>query len=371
MVRRLAQRGRPRRHAGRALGLALGLAGLAVLPSRVASAAPPSVAAQRAAEPDRKFVYTGSAMGTVITVFLWTDDEARAAAGANAVFEEMKRLDRVMTTWLPDSEVSQINAAAGVRPVAVSDETFTVIARAHEISRRSRGVFDITVGAFKGLWKFDEDMDGTLPDPAEVKQRLARIGWRHLALDKRKRTVFLRKKGMSITLGGIAKGYAVDKCVQLLHAQGFVDFMIQAGGDMYVSGRKGADPWVVGIRDPRGAHDAMFALAPVQDHSFSTSGDYERGFVKDGVRYHHILDPRTGQPARASRSVTIRAKDAFTADAWSKVLFILGYEASMELIKRERLTDFEVVWIDDKNTVHMTKGLAPVLTIVKPPTPGP
>ncbi|MDX2088473.1 MAG: FAD:protein FMN transferase [Kofleriaceae bacterium] len=326
--------------------------------------------AARAGEPDRKFVYTNNAMGTVVTVFLWTDDEAKAAKAADAVFTEMKRLDGVMTTWTPDSEVSRINQAAGDKPVAVSAETYAVIERAHDISRRTKGVFDITVGAYKGLWKFDEDMDGTLPDPAEVKKRLANVGWKQLVLDPKKRTVFLKKQGMSITLGGIAKGYAVDKCVELLHKQGFVDFMVQAGGDMYVSGKKGPTPWVVGIRDPRGAPDAMFALAPVENHSFSTSGDYERGFVKDGVRYHHILDPRTGHPARASRSVTVRAKDAFTADAWSKVLFILGYKESLELIKREKLTDFEVVWVDDKNAVHMTEGIKPTLKRIKEPTPG-
>jgi thiamine biosynthesis lipoprotein len=115
----------------------------------------------------------------------------------------------------------------------------------------------------------------------------------------------------------------------------------------------------------------MFALAPVKDHSFSTSGDYERGFVKDGIRYHHILDPRTGQPARASRSVTIRAKDAYTADAWSKVMFIYGYPKGLELIKANHLDDFEVVWVDDKNEVHMTPGIKTVLKQIKDPTPGP
>jgi thiamine biosynthesis lipoprotein len=356
---------------------ALGLSSLVALTSataQVATAAPDvarDVARDAARDPDRKLVYTGKAMGTIITVFFWTDDEAKAAQAAQAVFDEMKRLDAVMTTWTSDSEVSRVNAAAGERPVQVSDETFTVIARAQEIAKKTDGVFDITVGAFKGLWKFDEDMDGSLPDPAEVRKRLALIGYKYLVLDPKKKTVFLKKKGMSITLGGIAKGYAVDKCVELLHNQGFTNFMIQAGGDMYIAGKKGAAPWVVGIRDPRGAPDAMFALAPVEDHSFSTSGDYERGFVKDGVRYHHILDPRTGHPARASRSVTIRAKDAFTADAWSKVLFILGPEKSRQLLAREKLPDFEVVWVDDANTIHMTDGLKDTLKVVKQPTPGP
>ena len=182
-----------------------------------------------------------------------------------------------------------------------------MIERALDVSKRSGGVFDITVEAFHGLWKFDEDMDGSLPDPAEVKKRLAKIGWQGRRRRQEAKTVFLKRKGMAITLGGIAKGYAVDKCVALLKKRGFTDFMVQAGGDMYVAGSKGREPWIVGIRDPRGPRDAMFALAPIKDHSFSTSGDYERGFVKDGVRYHHILDPRTGQPAtRRARSRSAR-----------------------------------------------------------------
>jgi len=323
-----------------------------------------------APNPDRKFIYTGQAMGTVISVFIWHDDEVKAAKAAEAVFAEMKRIDGVMTTWTPDSEVSKINAAAGGKPVVVSQETFEVIARAQDVAKKTKGIFDITVGSFKGLWKFDQDMDNSIPNPVEVKKRLALIGYQNLVLDKKKLTVFLKKKGMSITLGGIAKGYAVDKCVKLLYDQGFTNFMVQAGGDMFVAGKKGADPWVVGIRDPRGAKDAMFATGPIEDHSFSTSGDYERGFVKDGKRYHHILDPRTGQPAVKSRSVTVRAKDAFTADAWSKVLFILGPTEAQKVIKREKLDDFEVVWVDDKNAVTMTPGLKSVLTQLKPPTPG-
>ena len=324
--------------------------------------------AMAAPEPDRKFIYTGQAMGTVITVFIWGDDEVKAAKAAEAVFAEMKRIDGVMTTWTPTSEVSQINAAAGVKPVVVSQETFDVIARAQDVAKRTKGIFDITVGAFKGLWKFDQDMDGSLPAPADVKKRLALVGYQQLVLDKKKRSVFLKKKGMSITLGGIAKGYAVDKGAKLLRKAGFNDFMLQAGGDMYVAGKKGAEPWVVGIRDPRGTE--LFAGMPIENHSFSTSGDYERGFVKEGVRYHHILDPRDGQPARTSRSVTIRAKDAFTADAWSKVMFIVGWKAGMDIIKKYKLTDFEVVWVDDNNEVHMTPAIEKELKIVKAPTAG-
>jgi thiamine biosynthesis lipoprotein len=315
-----------------------------------------------------KLSYTDKAMGTFVTVWFWTDKEADAAKAAESLFKEMKRIDTVMTTWTETSEVSKVNAAAGKKPVAVSAETFEVIERAQDIAKKSGGVFDISVGAFKGMWKFDEDMDGTLPDPKDVKKRLALIGYKDIVLDKKKKTVFLKKKGMSITLGGIAKGYAVDKGAQLLRKAGFNDFMLQAGGDMYVAGKKGNEPWVVGIRDPRGTE--LFAGMPIENHAFSTSGDYERGFVKEGVRYHHILDPRNGQPARTSRSVTIRAKDAFTADAWSKVMFIVGWKAGMDIIKKYKLTDFEVVWVDDKNEVHMTPAIEKELKIVKPPTAG-
>ncbi|HEX3757745.1 MAG TPA: FAD:protein FMN transferase [Kofleriaceae bacterium] len=365
----------PRRLATLVLVLVLGLgAALAGPAAGRAGADPAPVAPPKppdASHPASKVQYSDVSMGTDVRIWLWTADERAAAQAAEAVFNEMKRLDLEMSNWKPASDVSQINVNAGVKPVRVSDETYTVIARAVDVSKRSGGVFDITIEAFRGVWKFDEDMDGSLPDPAEVKKRLALVNWKDLVLDAKQHTVFLRRKGMAITLGGIAKGYAVDRCVAILRARGFTDFMMQAGGDMYVAGKKGSEPWVVGIRDPRGPTNTLFAVAPIEDHSFSTSGDYERGFVKDGVRYHHIIDTRTGQPAHASRSVTVRATDAFTADAWSKVMFILGPHDALELIKREKLTDFEVVWVDDKNQVVTTDGLKGVIHMLKEPTPGP
>jgi len=315
-----------------------------------------------------KVVYTDKAMGTLVQLTIWTPDEAAAANAAQAVFKEIHRLDDMMTSWR-DSEIFRINAAAGEHAVPVSDETLKVIERALDVSRKSHGIFDITVGSFHGLWKFDQDMDGTLPDPAEVKKRLKLVNWRDVILDKQHKTVRLRRKGERITLGGIAKGYAVDRGVAVMKHLGLQNFILQAGGDMYVSGDKSGTPWVVGIRDPRGPRDASFAVAPVKDHSFSTSGDYERGFVKDGVRYHHIIDPRDGQPARASRSVTVRAHDAFTADAWSKVLFILGAQGAMDLVEKKK--DFDALWVDHQNKVHMSSGLKGLVHILHEPTPGP
>jgi thiamine biosynthesis lipoprotein len=317
-----------------------------------------------------KVVKTDTAMGTNIQVTFWTDDAEAAEKGAQAVFEEMRRLDKLLTIWDEASDVARINAAAGKKAVAVSDETFAIIQRSLEISKASKGVFDITVGSFFGLWNFDaQDMDKVVPDPKEVKKRLKRVGWKNVVLDKKKKTVKLKKKGMRITLGGIAKGYAVDRAVAILREMGFQDFIVQAGGDMYVAGTKGGKKWVVGIRDPRGKAADTFAVAPIENASFSTSGDYERAFVSDGVRYHHILDTKTGQPARTTRSVTVKAKDAFTADSWSKVLFILGASKALDLV--EDMEDFDAVWVTAENEVVVSSGLKDTVRVLQPPTDSP
>jgi thiamine biosynthesis lipoprotein len=321
-------------------------------------------------------------MGTVVDLTIWSADPAGAAAAADAVFAELARIDRLMSHFIASSDVERLNAAAGGAAVAIDPETLRVLETAQDVARRSGGIFDVTVGGFRGLWKFDEDRDGSLPTPAQVAARRKVIGWRGLELDRAHGTARLRRAGMAITLGGIAKGYAVDRAVAILRGRGFPDFIVQAGGDLYVGGRKGAEPWRVGIRDPRGARDEPFALTELSDRSFSTSGDYERAVVKDGRRYHHILDPRTGYPATASRSVTVMADDAFTADAWSKVFFVLGPIKGIPLAERLGL---EVVFVDARNRVRTTRGLvvtdraprdalaaglAGRLLILHPPTPG-
>ena len=333
------------------LALAVAAVALAPLPARADANPPPALR-------DSKQHFQARSMGTVVDLTLWADDGAGAASTAEAVFAEFRRLDQLMSNWVDTSDVSKINAAAGVRAVAVSDETLKLVQFAQAVSRKSGGAFDITVGAYRGLWKFDEDIDGTIPNPKDVAARRKLTGWRDVVVDAKKKTVKLRRKGMAITLGGIAKGYAVDRAVALLRGRGFNDFIMQAGGDLYVSGTKGGQKWRVGIRDPRGGRDATFAITELQDRTFSTSGDYERGFVKDGVRYHHILDPKTGQPARLCRSVTVSAKDALTADAWSKPLFILGPERGLKLLKS--MPDLQAVFVDGKNQIRTTPGLAVV-----------
>lgn len=327
-----------------------GAAAQGASPAPGATPAPPA-----APNPDHKVHFEAQEMGTVVDLTLWTDDDKRAAEAAQAVFAEFKRLDLEMSNWVDSSDVQRINQAAGVKAVRVSDEVFKIIQRAQQVSRKTDGAFDITIGAYRGLWKFDQEMDGSLPADAEVQARRKMTGYRDLVLDARHKTVKLRRKGMGITLGGIAKGYAVDRAVAILHERGMVDFIVQAGGDLYVAGKKGSQKWRVGIRDPRGSRDATFALTEIENKTFSTSGDYERGFVKDGVRYHHILNPKTGYPAKLCRSVTVMAKDAITADAWSTALFVLGPDKGLKLVAR--MPELQAVFVDSHNNVLVSSGL--------------
>jgi FAD:protein FMN transferase len=309
------------------------------------------------------------AMGTVIQVTVWTADDGPAVRAIDEVFSEFERLDQMMTTWTQTSDVARINAAAGDgKPVRVAPEVIECVGRGKEAARRSGGTFDLTVGAFAGVWKFDENNADTIPPPELVDARRRLVDWRDLLVDRRRGTVRLRRAGQKITLGGIAKGYAVDRAAAILRARGLTDFMVQAGGDLYVAGRRGDRAWRVGIRDPRGAREDFFAAVEVEDRTFSTSGDYERFVVKDGRRYHHILDPRTGYPATAVRSVTIMARDAVTAETMAKIVFIQGASRGLALVERTR--DVEAVVVDADNEVHVSSGLRGKLIMLSRPSEG-
>jgi FAD:protein FMN transferase len=327
-----------------------GLAALAVL--LAVDAGPPSVPAHAVA-------HTYGVMGTEATFTLWTVEGPAAEKAFEAAYQEILRVERLMTDWEhpgePESDIIRINKAAGKQAVKVSPETIDVIQKSLEMSRRSEGAFDITFAAMRGLWKFDEDLERKLPDPAEIARRRKLINWRDVVVDAKASTVKLRRPGMRIGLGGIAKGYAVDRCAAVLRAAGYRDFMVQAGGDLYVSGRKGTINWMVGVRDPRGGPRDVIAKMPIEDHAFSTAGDYERSFLLEGKRYHHIIDPKTGYPATASRGVTIFAPTAFLADALDDAAFILGAKKGMALV--DSFPGCAAVIVDADNQVHVSRSL--------------
>jgi thiamine biosynthesis lipoprotein len=338
--------------------------------SQAASAA--AIAPAKPFEPE-KVTSEGQAMGTHVAFTAFTSPALDAVAVRRAfddALAEIRRLETLMTTWRPDSEVSRINEAAGKAPVKVGPETFEVIRESLHTSEISEGTFDITFESLHGVWKFDEDLDPHPPKEADVKARLPLVDWHRVKIDAAAQTVMIEKPGVRISLGGIAKGYAVDKAAAVLGASGLSSFYVQAGGDLFTKGKKpdGSD-WVAGIRDPRGPADKYFAVLPVSDHAFSTAGDYERSYVIGGKRYHHIIDPRTGYPATASRSVTIWAPTALLADAIDDAVFILGPKKGMELV--ESIADCGAVIVDAKNNLWVSKRLKERLRLTAVPTDAP
>jgi thiamine biosynthesis lipoprotein len=322
------------------------------------------------APPPHLIERTHQTMGTELTVSVWTTDDARAGVAIAAVFSEFDRLDGLMSVWKAGSDIARLNAAAGKLAVPISVETGEVLRIARQVSEQTNGAFDVTFAALSGLWKFDyQDKDGTVPDRHEIAKRLPLINYRDLVLDDGAGTAMLRRKGMKVNLGGIGKGYAVDRGVDILRRSGLHHFMIQAGGDMYVSGKRGDRAWRLGIRDPRGPADRIFASLDLTDGTFSTSGDYERFFMKDGRRYHHILDLRVGEPATKCRSVTLVTERAVIADALAKGVFILGPDEGMALI--ERTPGVQGVIVSAKNEVSISPGLRGRLTVLAPPTDAP
>ena len=362
------------------LGWALGVSGLALAQSPALSQSkavvtPPSPSIAPANKPSFYVTRSGTAMGTFVQIRAYVEGTPSAEVDADlghkieAAFAEIRRLEGLMTTWKESSEISQVNAAAGQKPVKVSPEVLSVVLSSLDYSRRSQGAFDISFYALRGLWHFDDDLKAELPEPKELLRRRALIDWRQIRVDKKASTVMLGKPGMAINLGGIGKGYAVDAAVKILKAAGISSGMVQAGGDLMLFGSKSGQPFMAGVRDPRSAApDDYFAVCPVVDHAFSTAGDYERSFVKDGKRYHHILDPRTGYPSSGARSVTVYAKDATTADGLDDAILILGPVRGLQLI--ESIPDAGAIIVDADSKVIISKRLQKLVRIVHPPTPG-
>ncbi|HEX7671728.1 MAG TPA: FAD:protein FMN transferase [Polyangiaceae bacterium] len=342
-------------------------------PSGSASGAVP--AASSAAPPPwpAKVDFVEPAMGTEVHFVSYVTpklDEDAIREAMKKAHAEIVRIENLMTSWRDTSEIGQINLGAG-HPVKVSAETIEVLKKSRWAGDISEGVFDITFHALGDLWKFGDaaEQNPKLPDPGTVRARKKLVDYRKVEIDAEAHTVTLPAK-MKIDLGGIAKGYAVDGAAAVLRAAGLTDFLAQAGGDLYGAGRKpDGSPWVSGIQDPRGPRGDFFATIELTNHAFSTAGDYARFFFVGGKRYHHIIDPRTGYPATACRSVTVWAGDAFTADAVDDAVFILGPEKGLALI--ESLPDVGAVVVDQANKVWVSKRLEGKVHVSRAPTDGP
>src|SRR5262245_36110629 len=318
------------------------------------SRAPAALPAAAAAAPARGqwFRRDEAIMGTAIHVELWSDDATLARRAIDAVMAEMHRIDRLMSPFRDDSELSRVNRDAARRPVPVGAEMFGLIERSLHFSRLSDGAFDITYAAVGQLYDYRQ---GVAPDAAALQRARQCVGWQHLVLDAKARTVRFAREGMRIDLGGFAKGHAVDNSIAILKRLGVTHAVVAAGGDSHALGDRCGRPWSIAIRDPRDAKRVV-AVLPLQDTSISTSGDYERYFERDGVRHHHLIDPKTGTSPSALCSVTILAADGLTSEALSKCVFVMGLQRGMRLV--DSVPGVDAVVVDAAGSLHFSSGLA-------------
>ena len=292
-------------------------------------------------------------MGTEVSVYLWSDDPEAGRRALEEVFNEAARIDRLMSTYKDESEISKINREAAQKPVVASAELVRLIQRSLDISVLTRGAFDITYDSVGQYYDFREHLR---PDDETVEAERALINFRLVELDEAAHTVLFEREGVRINLGGIAKGYVVERGADILRLRGIRNAIVTAGGDSRLLGDRRGRPWMVGIRDPREEGEVAISL-PLADEAISTSGDYERYFDEDGIRYHHIIRPSTGAPAEGVHSATVIGPDAVITDALSTSVFVMGVDDGLKLIGT--LPDYESIVIDAGGRVFYSDGLMP------------
>jgi thiamine biosynthesis lipoprotein len=292
-------------------------------------------------------------MGTQVDLKVRAKSHEQGEHALEACFQEIRRIQDLMNAHAEDSGLSRLNVEANDDWAAPDPEIFSLIDRSLGISRNSQGAFDITVGPLLGVWR-EARQAGVPPSMEEIQAQLAHVGYANLRVNAENGKVRFLKKGMHLDLGGIAKGYALDQGKKILLEEGIQQALLNAGGDVLALGMKGKAPWSIGIRDPRDS-EGIIATVKIADAAVVTSGDYERFFLHNGNRYHHILDPRTGSPTRGCRSVTVVAPWATEADAMATAAFVMGPRDGMALLEKTR--DVDGIIIDDRGNKHVTSGL--------------
>jgi thiamine biosynthesis lipoprotein len=290
-------------------------------------------------------------MGTRVSVELWADDEVRGRALVAEVMHEYHRVDDAMSTYKPDSEISGVNAHAAEAPMVISAELFGLVERSLALSAASGGAFDITYDSVGYLYDFRAHQR---PTDIEIAEHLGAVDYRHVVLDRAKRSIFFKTAGVRINLGGIAKGYVVERAAEMLRERGVQHALLNAGGDTRVIGDRRGQPWIVGIRHPRVADEVVTRL-PLVDEAISTAGDYERYFEENGRRYHHIINPATGRPTEGILTVTVIGPDGTMTDGLDTAIFVLGVDKGLELI--ESYPEYETIIVDAAGKVSYSKGL--------------
>ncbi|MGH8199663.1 MAG: FAD:protein FMN transferase [Steroidobacteraceae bacterium] len=303
-------------------------------------------------------------MTTSIYVELWDTDATHANRAIDAVMAEMHHVDDVMSDFKPESELSHINEHGAEHPVVVSPELYNLIKLSTHYSQITDGAFDITM---ESVWRLYDFRHHIHPTDAQIKALLPTVGWRQLILDDRHHSVAFARPGMAIGLGGIAKGYVVDRGIDILKAMGIRHALVTAGGDTRILGDRRGRPWMVAIRDPWDL-SKIVTLVPITNEAISTSGDYYRGFVQNGVLYDHIISPYTGHSAQLVRSASVIAPTATQTDGMSKTAFVLGPAKTLAII--DSMPQYDAIFIDPEGRVIYSKGMEPPPG-APPPAPAP
>jgi thiamine biosynthesis lipoprotein len=300
-------------------------------------------------------------MYTVVSITVLTDSEKKASLVIDDAYKELDKLADLLNFYSENSEISYVNKNAGVKPVKVSQETYDIVKKALFVSDNTDGTFDITIGPVVKLWDFKNKR---LPDAKELKEKLKTVGYKNIILNEKDRTIFIKKKGVQIDLGGIIKGFAADKIVLFLKNRGIKAGIIAVGGDIKTFGmRPDGKPWTIGIQNPRqtSKDDEIIGIVKLgPEMAISTSGDYEKYFLLNGKRYHHLLDPKTGYPSNKNRSVTIISHESALSDAFATAIFLIDAEKGIKILKSLGL---EGIIIDKDGKIFITDGINDRLTL--------
>ena len=295
-----------------------------------------------------------SLLGSPFEITVVAKDSLQGNYFADAAIAELKRIENLISDWIPTTQISKVNQNAGIAPVKVDQEVYDLVDRSKKISKLTSGAFDISYASMDKIWKFDGSMTA-MPSPEAIKKSVERVGYQNIILNPKDTTIFLKNTGMKLGLGGIGQGYIADKIKMLLLEKGCLSGLVNVSGDINTWGTQpNGLPWTVGIVNPLNKNK-VFATFPLNDSAVETSGSYEKYVTFNGKRYSHIIDPRTGYPAAGIISVSVFAKQTELADALATAIFVLGTDVGLNLINQ--LNGIGCIIVDDKGTIHVSKNI--------------
>lgn len=295
-----------------------------------------------------------SMLGSPFEITVVANDTLKANEYINLAVAEVKRIENQISDWIPTTPISQVSQNAGIKPIIVPIEVFELVERAIKISEITSGAFDISYASMDKIWKFDGSMK-VMPTDEAIKKSVAKIGYKNIILNKKEHTIFLKTEGMKLGLGGIGQGYIADKVHELLFSKGCLSGIVNVSGDINAWGKQpNGKSWSVAIVNPMNKNK-VFATFPLKDNAVETSGSYEKYVIFDGIRYSHIIDPRTGYPSKGVVSVSVFAKQTEIADALATGIFVLGVDVGLDLVNQ--LKGIECIIVDDKGKIHASKGI--------------